>query len=215
MLRLLLACTLLVASCMSASQYQKYDPETDGVISYRLVEKSDFWSKTSHKLWGNIAHGAEISTHIVPADDYDQTGTFQAVMRRRYSYWNKIRTPALTAAYIAGLVLSSPVNVDPTSGHPEWYILQHEQIHFTIMEVAARQLSRSVIRLKEPRRPESIQRLHQATLERARDRHAEFDGDTSGKFDEKALERWVRVLERQMRGLCGRGPECQVRSQEE
>ncbi len=51
-------------------------------------------------------------------------------------------------------------------------------------------------------------------MERAGELHAGLDADTGGRNsdDEAALESWVRLMERNMRKWCGRGPECQVRT---
>jgi hypothetical protein len=69
--------------------------------------------------------------------------------------------------------LFSPVPVK----QPDWYILQHEQVHFAIMEVAARQLSRQLGQLSPERRRKLTDDGYQLTLSHARDRHVEFDSE--------------------------------------
>lgn len=96
---------------------------------------------------------------------------------------------------------------------PEWYILQHEQIHFAIMEVASRQLSRTMEKLSERHSGSNVAlRAYELTLEYVQERHHEFDSETSGRFDPEGLERWVGVLERQLRELCGDADACPVRT---
>jgi hypothetical protein len=180
------------------------------VLPYRLVTKDDFKARSSGSLWGNVAHGAEICTHILPAADPAEAGTFRAVMKQDCSFWNKVVGPLGTAGLVAGLF--SPVPVVVPVKQPDWYILQHEQIHFAINETAARQLSREIAELPpEKRTPSRIQAAYRVTLDHVQKRHAEFDGETSGSYSPAKLEKWVRVMEIQMQRLCGEGPHCQVR----
>jgi hypothetical protein len=149
----------------------------------------------------------------VAAEGDDAGGrAFRAVMLRECSFWNKIIGPVgklmLMTAAIVGIPIVAP------NKQPDWYILQHEQIHFAINEVAARQASEIVARLSPGKRARLGPRLLEVTRERARERHAEFDGETSGRSDPRSLEKWVSVLETQMRDLCGSGPHCEVRTAE-
>ena len=185
------------------------DWEFGELVPYRLITKDDFQAGSSNSLWGNIAHGAEICTMIVPRPDDGQELSFRAVMRPDCSFWNKVIGPAGTIVRMAGAIAGVPT-ITPKK-QPDWYILQHEQIHFAIMEVAARQASAQLAKLAPERRSALVPRLHAIVLESARSRHSEFDGETSGTFDRDDLEKWVRVLDNQMNRLCGSGATCQVR----
>jgi hypothetical protein len=55
-------------------------------------------------------------------------------------------------------------------------------------------------------------RAYELTLDNVQERHHEFDSETSGRFDPDGLERWVGVLERQLRELCGDATACPVRT---
>ena len=112
------------------------------MIPYRLVTKGDFLASGSSSMWGNFAHGAEICTTILPTEAHAETGAFRAVMKPECSFWNKVVGPLGFFGRIAALF--SPVPVIVPVKQPDWYILQHEQVHFAIMEVAARQLSKQI-----------------------------------------------------------------------
>jgi hypothetical protein len=181
------------------------------LVPYRLVTKADFKATSSNSMWGNVAHGAEICTTIVAAEQDDAEGqAFRAMMLPECSFWNKIIGPLgklmLMTAAVVGIPMVAP------NKQPDWYILQHEQIHFAINEVAARQASEIVSRLPSEKRTGLAPRVLEITLQKAHERHAEFDSETSGAFDRDKLEKWVSVLELQMSELCGSGPHCEVRT---
>ena len=180
------------------------------LVPYRLVTKDDFRASSSNSLWGNVAHGAEICTTIVYSGDSEAEVSFQALMRPECSFWNKVIGPAGTIIRMAGAIAGVPT-ITPEK-QPDWYILQHEQIHFAINEVAARQASQQIAKFSPERRGDLAPRLHELILEKAQNRHTEFDGETSGKFDPDNLEKWVRVLQVQMSRLCGSEPHCEVRT---
>jgi predicted secreted Zn-dependent protease len=111
------------------------------------------------------------------------------------------------AGAIAGVPTLTPKQ------QPDWYILQHEQCHFAITEVAARKLAQRVAKLEpEQRTQDAIARLRRSTMTRVHQRHGEFDSETSGTFDPRSLEKWVRVLEVQLQRLCGPDERCPVRT---
>ena len=205
---LALACALAISACASRRSPQPIDWMAGELVPYRLVSKEDFLAKASNSAWGNFAHGAEICVHILPADDGG--GAFRALMKRECSFWNKVMGPVGFFGRIAALF--SPVPVPVPVKQPDWYILQHEQVHFAIMQVAALTLTRQLEQVSASRRTRQLVRsAYSLTLFHVRDRHREFDLDTSGTFRPDDLEKWVRVLEIQMRELCGSEDNCPVR----
>ncbi len=201
---------LAPVGCAKRRTSEPVDWSAGDVIRYRLVTKGDFWSRTSNSAWGNFAHSAEICTHIVPADDHEQTGRFHAVMKRECSFWNKVIGPL---GYISRLVgLAFGIITFGGGKQPDSYILQHEQVHFAINEVAARKLSARLAGLTPSQRSSRlVERTYSLTLSHASKRHHEFDSETSGTYDPSSLEKWVRVLELQMEEVCGTEPQCRVR----
>ena len=131
-------------------------------------------------------------------------------MKRECSFWNKAVGPLGYFIRLVGLAVGIPVIVPVKQ--PDWYILQHEQIHFAIMQVAALQLTRQLAEVSPSRlTPGLIDRVYWITRSHTDGRHRDFDLDTSGKFQPANLEKWVSALERQMEEVCGTGPDCRVR----
>ena len=200
--------SLAFAGCASAPDPKPEDWISGASVGYRLLTKDDFQAENSGKLWGNVYHGAEICTHIVPAENHDQTGAFRAVMKPECSFWNEAVGPI---GSLGGLAGTSIIPGMPTP-QPEWYVLQHEQIHFAIMEVEARRLSTRIAEIPAAdRTPSNIESAYRLTLSHAAERHRNFDAATSGTFDPQKLVMWVRLLETEMRRLCGREAHCWVR----
>ncbi len=212
MIRLAVITSLLCVGCATSQNTAEGWADRSDVIAYRLLTRDDFHAKQSHKVWGNIAHGAEVCTQILLAGDYEQTGRFHAMLKQSCSYWNDGFGRGLFNVGMAVAGASGLPSMRIGSHEPE-YVLQHEQIHFAIMQVQALRLSKAAA--KDPGNYERTRRLRAKVLERAMEMHAGLDGETSGNnASEKSLERWVRKLEKNMRKWCGRGPECQVRTRE-
>jgi len=199
---------IALAGCASPPASKPEDWLSGPVVGYRLISKDDFQAEDSGDLWGNVYHGAEICIQIVPTEDHDQTGAFRAVMKPECSFWNEAVGPIGSLGGLAGTSIIPGV---PTP-QPEWYVLQHEQIHFAIMEVAARRLSASLAEVSASDRTHSkVESAYRLTLSHAAERHRNFDAATSGTFDPNQLAIWVRLLETEMRRLCGKEAHCWVR----
>ena len=197
-----LALLLLASACARLPDYAMPRVEvveaaqlakTDG-IPYRKLTRGDFRAKQAPIA--NVSHAAQMSAftcaNVVPRGDVQMElrqqsagggflarpskATFVATMDRNCSWWNP----------------------DP-SGEASTYILQHEQIHFAIAEVAARDLTKRVRQLAETGdSPEQTA----AALQRAIDdvfrdgmhemtgRNIDFDRDTSGRHDPELQQRW-------------------------
>jgi hypothetical protein len=211
---LLFATPLALSAVACRSAPKPFVPEEwvgEGVVPYRLVSKDDFRASSSSSPWGNVAHGAEICTVILPAEDYDESGVFHAVMRPDCSFWNKVIGPLGRVTRLVGLAAGVPT-VTPVK-QPDWYILQHEQVHFAINESAARTLTRKLSALPRARRTVKLtRRVYQLTVDRTAERQRRFDQETSGRYDTFLLEKWVRLLERELEESCADGQECRVRT---
>jgi hypothetical protein len=106
-------------------------------------------------------------------------------------------------------------NPEP-GGQPEAYLLEHEQIHFAIVEVEARRLHARVPELKRdlhasgPSKKESLENMEREVegelrelLERVLGRGLEFDEDTSGKHATTVQHRWYETLMRELGETAG------------
>jgi predicted secreted Zn-dependent protease len=80
------------------------------------------------------------------------------------------------------------------------YILQHEQIHFAIAELAARDLTKRVRQLSATGdSPEqtaaalqrAIDGVFRDVMEQMTERNTNFDLDTSGRHDPERQQRWL------------------------
>ena len=212
-LPVLLLLLLATGLCACASRPAPLDAEgwtDDQVVSYRLLSKDDFQSATSNSLWGNVAHGAEICTVILPVEDA-KPPAFHAVMRPDCSFWNKVIGPVGFLTRLAGLATGVPT-VTPVK-QPDWYILQHEQVHFAINHAAALRLSRKLAE-REPRTLSvgATRRLWEIAQRHAAERHRRFDQETSGRYDTYLLEKWVRALQSEFGELCEGDADCRVRN---
>jgi hypothetical protein len=101
-------------------------------------------------------------------------------------------------------------NPEPGS-YAEAYILQHEQIHFAIIELEARRLQAQVPELKrdlvssgatrqesEAKLKELVADVFRESLERTLDRSLEFDEDTSGKHATAVQKQWYEDVMREL-----------------
>ena len=204
------AAALALAACASRQPLDPTQWAAEDLVGYRLLSKDDFQSSRSSRVWGNVAHGAEICSAVVPTGDDAHTVAYRAVMNPKCSFWNATMGPLAT---LGGLAAASVVPLLPTQ-QPDWYVLQHEQIHFAINEVAARRLSAQIAEIPPERRTlAAIEGAYRRALAEASDRQSRFDAATSGTFDPPKLGSWVRALEKEMRRLCGWEAPCWVRHQ--
>ncbi len=93
---------------------------------------------------------------------------------------------------------------------PESYVLQHEQIHFAIVEVEARKMNgegaalmkkmfeaKSSKEIKE-QIEEALTEIVQGGMARVLDRSTDFDEDTSARYDTQKQNEWWQRLQREL-----------------
>ena len=113
---------------------------------------------------------------------------FAAVMIPQHSWWNPNMNPARKA-----------------------YVLQHEQIHFALTELAARQLTRDsqewasklLVVKQTPEQVQSeifeqIQEKIKTALEANQKQHLEFDNDTSLSYNPSWQSWWFEKVEKEL-----------------
>jgi hypothetical protein len=211
--RPVLAVTFLLAACSSLPDFAapksgaiSSDFSADGdFIRYRTVERSDFKRKDPP---GQIRYGkyeigaltcADIRTHpdvsirtLKPAGSDEWQGRleflrFQAFMDRQCSWWN-------------------PKQSDPA------YTLQHEQIHFALFELAARNLNREAATLVKKLRvtadsqkdavkqvEDEITELLESHHKAVTERNTDFDEDTSLGYNAERQKKWWEDVSRELR----------------
>ena len=201
---LLLASLGPLASCSRLPGYARpsarvmhhTDYEPTDVIPYRELSRADFRgaSPPEHVAPHAAKLGAYTCANIVP-DSFQLRTTvaldpgsngyvarmptvrFHAEMDRECSWWN----PAAQQI-------------------PAAYVLQHEQIHFAIVELEARRLNGGILALQgRGSSPEAagvdLQRVHDAAfrdaMSRAVERHTRIDEDTSFVHAPDRQARWA------------------------
>ena len=213
----LLLHVLYLGACATLPDYARprlYHNEkilTSEVISYRDLTKDDFQAK---ELPENMTrHIQNLNAHtavsirpsprsrylITSFDYYGQTVysgrveqlSFEAVMIPRKSWWK----PTL------------PKN-------REAYVLQHEQIHFALMEIAARQLNQKAEKesatltifdedaaTTQQRLQKTVQDWIKQSQEALLKRHTAFDEDTSLRYNPKRQRWWYNKVSKQLSDL--------------
>lgn len=177
-------------------------PEVDA-IPYRTLERGDFRSPTPPPGMAENAErmgaatcarlGAEPSPVAVrPAGSwYEATPerlSFHALMDRRCSWWN-----------------------EETPGLPPAYVLEHEQIHFALVEIEARRLnadSRALIQQVRARGAtpeqaaarcqERIEAVLRGAMAALLERHTRFDEETSLGYRPEAQKRWLEQVNQEL-----------------
>jgi hypothetical protein len=199
-----LAVNLMTSSCSTLPDYAQpraelldvaaYRPAD--VIGYRELSREDFRassppaqvashaSKVGAYTCANVVPQSQLRFRLAPragAPGYAATledAAFRAEMDRTCSWWNA-----------------------NDSSLPSAYVLQHEQIHFAIVEVYARRLSAELrglqLRVDSPASATAaLQREFDArmrdALEKIVEESARFDEDTSGRYAPERQDRWYQ-----------------------
>jgi hypothetical protein len=93
---------------------------------------------------------------------------------------------------------------------PESYVLQHEQIHFALVEIEARKMNAEGTALMQKtfkgKTSEAIQKeiseelteIVQNGMARVLDRSTDFDEDTSARYDPKKQNEWWQRVQREL-----------------
>jgi hypothetical protein len=182
------------------------DPESltgRDLISYRKLDRSDFLGTHPPEDMRPYAErmGAVTCANVLtrPEPEYyiEKTDSgyvgaytklsFAARMDRRCSWWN-----------------------DKTGVIPKEYVLQHEQIHFALAEVAAQQLNRQarkILAKKFSDKSEAdlhtklqqvVEKLMDQAIEKLLRRNLRFDQDTSNKHEPAVQQRWYDEVMQQL-----------------
>ena len=213
---LLMQLFLLLSGCAQLPEYARpHLMEIDNKqevlkkgITYRQLTVDDFQAL---ELPANIEpHAKNIAAHaccrIRAAKDSKFTIT-RGYLNQQIHYFGSIKYIVFEAVMFPECSWLNP----RVSGKKLQYVLEHEQIHFALMEIAARKLTREV--RKEAKNFLAIQSTYEETLEeisaKIRDmirsanqavlkEHTSFDEDTSLYPDPKGQRRWLERVEEQL-----------------
>ena len=174
-------------------------------IRYRTLTRADFLGATMPPMFGDdpnslaaatcvyirSAPGMEVVTQGLADGRVEARARnigFVALMDRGCSWWNERRAA------------QSPA-----------YVLQHEQIHFAILEVQARRMTASAPEIAASTTTQagseadavaeckaSVEAWMQEQIEEAMERSTEFDEDTSVGINLKEQQAWHEQLQREL-----------------
>jgi hypothetical protein len=181
-------------------------PQGDGSITYRKLERSDFQAREPRPS-AALAPG-----HVI-------AGTCAALAPRSTLRFRAVKQPGASEWVSEVQALAFEARMDPgcswwgdTRSRPADYVLQHEQIHFAIIELAARELNRrapelaDAVRATGPTKEAAIEASRTrllATLSeavtRTRERSERFDAETSIGFTPDRQQAWADEVDAELR----------------
>ena len=213
---LLMEFFLLLSGCAQLPEYARphtmeIDNKQEGlknVITYRQLTIDDFQAL---ELPANIEpHAESIGAHTCCRIRVAKDSKFMITRRylnQQIHYFGSIKYIAFEAVMDPECSWLNP----KVSGKKLEYVLEHEQIHFALMEIAARKLTQEA--RKEAKKFIAIQLSYGDTREevsaKIRDmlrtsnqavlkEHTSFDEDTSLYFDPKGQRWWLDWVEDQL-----------------
>jgi len=200
-LGLMPACTglpeyaLPTAETIDPSRYQAGD-----AIRYRQLSRADF--RAASPPAQIAAHASEFGAYTCAVVRADTAEARISLVRDPASAAFLARLPDVE--YYAEMDRGCSWWNPRSTGVPPEYVLQHEQIHFALVEIQARSLAETARGLTgRGHSPEAassdLQRAHDAAIQAARralvERNTRFDEDTSDGYQPSRQQRWLtRVL---------------------
>lgn len=177
------------------------DPISRNGFSYRLLEMSDFQSKSLPVDYHQYSHkiGALSCISIRPSRGA-KIKIVQSYFQDMLFYGGTISQLKFEAFFFPGC---SWWNKEIPQSREE-YVLQHEQIHFALAELAARKLTNeagyevknylAIGNTHDQIREEITEKLRsmvRETMEMSLEDHTDFDKDTSIIYDPQAQQKWL------------------------
>lgn len=184
------------AQVMDESEYAATD-----LIPYRRLTREDF---------RGTAPPAQVAAHA------DAAGAFTcgsiASVGTANARFDPTAKPGIYVARFTGAAFASRMDRgcswwNPTRKDiPAAYVLEHEQIHFALTELAARHLTAKLRAVSLETTPEEgpalLQRHFDALLDEAREEllrvNTDFDRDTSGRYAPDVQRGWLERVEREL-----------------
>ena len=206
---LLVCCAALSIGCASLPEYARpivlTDPDLlkkEDVIDYRRLTRADFKAAEppvgfDHRI------AAAICAYIEPAGGSDAAEIrFLGQNNDQYLYSVSYDDPQFRARMDRDC---SWWNLSVKGDLPEPYILEHEQVHFALFEIAARKWSEEIDFVSfeiSGSDPESLQHdlqsqideYLQQRMEDLRRRNLEFDEQTSAFYDPGRQREWLAMV---------------------
>ena len=209
---LLLLLLELTVSCAQLPEHAKprfFSPEIDSLaskngFSYRQLSIKDFQAKSLPEDYRQYDHhiGAQSCISIRPSKD-SKVNIVRSYYQDMSFYAGTISQLVFEAIFIPGCSWWNP----DIAKNKEQYVLQHEQVHFALAELAARNLTREASfevksylaignTYSEVQKDilEKLKSLQRETMELSIEEHTDFDEDTSLFYDPRVQRRWLENI---------------------
>jgi len=188
--------------------------DRDG-FQYRTLAIEDFQAVSLPEDYKE--HNHNINAHscisIRPAED-SQARITQGVYEGRMFFVGSLPDVRFEAVFMPACSWWNP----EVPAHRQGYVLEHEQIHFALAELAARRLTREAreelkdylaindtYRAVQEELTAKLNNLSREAMEASFEEHTDFDEETSLYFDPRAQRWWLEEVEERLAEE-GRGP---------
>jgi len=203
----------LIAGCAQLPEYARprfHSPDNGSTVSgegfgYRLLTIEDFSAEALPPEYSQYNHhiNAHSCISIRPSRESKARIT-QGVYGNQSFYVGSIPEVTFEAVFVPACSWWNP----EVKSRQRAYVLQHEQIHFALAELAARQLNRhareemknflavgnSYQEVQEELKTKLKEMAHTA-MESSFEEHTDFDEDTSMRHDPRAQRWWLEEVE--------------------
>jgi hypothetical protein len=213
---LLLQLLMMLAGCAQLPEYARphvVDIENrqvslDQAFTYRALSVDDFQAPSLPE--NLVSHARNIAAHAccrIRTTNGTRYKITRGSLNQQIHYFGSIQSVAFEAVMIPDCSWINPkIDEDKLD-----YVLQHEQIHFALMELADRELNRTA--KKEVKNFMAIQSTRKAARDEIATKikdmvraaneavlrdHTAFDEDTSLYFDPESQQGWFERVEQQL-----------------
>jgi len=213
---LLILLFLLLSGCAQLPEYarprivefENRPASLNHGLTYRALTVDDFQAQS---LPDNlVSHTQNIAAHACCRIRATKDASYKITrgyLNRQIHYFGTITHIAFEAVMIPAC---SWLNPNVTEEKLD-YVLQHEQIHFVLMEIAARDLTRkakgeaknflaiqSTYKATQSEVAATIKNLVRSTSEAVLKDHTAFDEETSLFYDPEIQQQWLERMEEQL-----------------
>ena len=210
---------LLFSGCMQLPEYARprlHGPDEETVsgregFAYRALTLADFQAQSLPEAYEGYDHHINAHSCISIRPTPDSTARIaKGVYEGREFYIGTISRVGFEAIFVPSCSWWNPA----VPAGAKDYVLQHEQVHFGLAELAARDLTErvreefddymAIDNSSQAVQQELAGQMHswaRAAMEESLERHTEFDNDTSLFYDPRGQDKWyTEVKERLARG---------------
>ncbi len=197
---LLTACSGRLADYQLPTKLENIQVDHTNTIRYRILTKEDFKSDNPRKIKRQYKHFAALSSIYIYFDE-NRLRQNTKIRKLGDQFVIVFTEPGYHALFDQS---NSWINNNDKT-LPKDYVLQHEQIHFSLMELEARRMNHKrkydLIAVSESTQEKAIIKLveiiksdMEAIFELADKQNRKFDIQTSGRHLPKTQSRWMKEI---------------------